>query len=102
VRGGGEESWGLREKRLMVKERFYNGVTLEQIHGEGFEKGNTTRDGRSEILGIQGSCCLSLCSLEHFISIHLSSAFRERVIKEVKLTTKQQWRNRVSWAEESS
>jgi hypothetical protein len=66
--GGVRRVGGLKEKRLMVKERFYNGVTLEQIHGEGFEKGNTTRDGRSKVLGIQGSCCLSLCSLEHFIS----------------------------------
>jgi len=37
---------------------FYNGVTLEDIHGGGFEKGVTTKDGGTTRNGIQGSCTL--------------------------------------------
>ena len=33
--------------------RFYNGVTLEDIHSSGFEKGCTTKDGESTVNGIQ-------------------------------------------------
>jgi len=45
---------GLRHFAYQKEERFYGGVTLEEIHGEGFEKGQTKRDGRSTVLGIQG------------------------------------------------
>jgi hypothetical protein len=34
--------------------RFYNGATLEDIHGSGFEKGCVTKDGETNLLGIQG------------------------------------------------
>jgi len=34
--------------------RFYNGVTLEDIHGAGFEAGNKTVDSTTTVNGIQG------------------------------------------------
>jgi hypothetical protein len=53
---------GLRHFAYQKEEKFYNGVTLEDIHGKGFvkpaageKKWTTTRDGSSSILGIQGS-----------------------------------------------
>ena len=52
---------GLRHFAYQKEEKFYNGVTLEDIHGKGFvkpaageKKWTTTRDGSSSILGIQG------------------------------------------------
>jgi hypothetical protein len=34
--------------------RFYNGVTLEDIHGPGYVEGRATKDAGTEVLGIQG------------------------------------------------
>lgn len=47
---------GLRHFAYQKEARFYNGVTLDEIHGEGFKSGDTTKDSKSTILGIQGSC----------------------------------------------
>lgn len=44
---------GLRHFAYQKEEVFYNGVTLEDIHGQGFEKGNITKDTKSTVLGIQ-------------------------------------------------
>jgi hypothetical protein len=49
---------GLRHFGYQKECVFYNGVTLEDIHGSGFEKGVTTEDGGTTRNGIQGLCTL--------------------------------------------
>jgi hypothetical protein len=49
---------GLRHFAYQKEELFYNGVTLEDIHGEGFVKTaewQSRLDGSTTILGIQGT-----------------------------------------------
>jgi hypothetical protein len=41
------------KKLALTGDRFYNGVTLDDIHGSSFEKGCTTKDGSSTVNGIQ-------------------------------------------------
>lgn len=45
---------GLRHFAYQKEEKFYNGVTLGDIHGEGFKAGDTTRDSPNTVNGIQG------------------------------------------------
>ncbi|TAQ84562.1 hypothetical protein B7494_g7111 [Chlorociboria aeruginascens] len=44
---------GLRHFAYQKEQKFYNGVTLSDIHGEGFIEGDTTRDARTSVNGIQ-------------------------------------------------
>jgi hypothetical protein len=44
---------GLRHFGYQKEGKFYNGITLEDIHGPGFEAGVPTKDGRSTVNGIQ-------------------------------------------------
>lgn len=59
---------GLRHFAYQKEEKFYNGVTLENIHVDGFEKGKITSDGETTVLGIQGA-------LSH-LPAHISPDFK--------------------------
>ena len=50
--------------------RFYNGVTLEDIHGPGFEVGVTTKDGSSTINGIQAMAELGIVGRGVLLDFH--------------------------------
>lgn len=53
---------GLRHFAYQAEKKFYNGVTIEDIHGPGYKLGEVTRDTASTVNGIQGSSLFSSIS----------------------------------------
>jgi len=91
---------GLRHYAYQKEELFYGGVTLEDIHGEGFsrEQGggpegkewNMTKDTKSTVNGIQGTLIFS-CLL-----LHSLQNIEEKKLKKSKLIVTQQCQNKAS------